>query len=131
VVLALSKQGDFGHGAPRADAELARSLPRADGRAVPVVGPAITPSEAKGVVAGARAVVGMRLHAHIFAAATGVPSLAVGGEHKLRLFAVERGIDQLAPTAPRGAVPAWLHAHGPIAAQPDSGPVGPAVSERA
>jgi polysaccharide pyruvyl transferase WcaK-like protein len=84
VLLCLSARADYGLGPEWSDPVLADLFCRkADLPYAPlIVGPDLPPRLAKGVVAQARGVVGMRLHAQIFAVATGAPLIGLTFEAK-------------------------------------------------
>jgi polysaccharide pyruvyl transferase WcaK-like protein len=84
VLMCFSARADYGLGPEWSDRVLADLFCRAvDLPHQPIIlGPGLPPRLAKGVVAQARGVIGMRLHAQIFAVATGVPLIGLTFEAK-------------------------------------------------
>lgn len=85
AALALSTHADYGLGLAHRDAALAAALE------LPVIGPQLPPALAKAVVGRAAGVLGLRLHALVFAAGTGVPFAGFDWEQKSKAFLRERG----------------------------------------
>ncbi|WP_432486930.1 glycosyltransferase [Kineococcus sp. SYSU DK018] len=88
VCVSLSDQGDYGLGPSHADALLAERIRQrlsAPDR-LSVVGPGLHPRTAKAVFAACDLVVGVRLHALIFATATRTPVVGVSFEPKARAW---------------------------------------------
>jgi polysaccharide pyruvyl transferase WcaK-like protein len=93
AILPLSVQGDYGLGAQQSDAVLGgrvRSLARRPDRIV-VLPEGASPALAKAVVGQAAGVIGVRLHAQIFAWSMGVPLLALPFEAKSHTFLAQVG----------------------------------------
>ncbi|WP_018683058.1 polysaccharide pyruvyl transferase family protein [Actinokineospora enzanensis] len=87
AALALSTHADYGLGLTHRDAALAADL----GIGLPVVGPQLPPALAKAVVGRAAGMLGLRLHALVFAVGMGVPCAGFDWEEKSRAFLAERG----------------------------------------
>jgi polysaccharide pyruvyl transferase WcaK-like protein len=88
AILPLSVQGDYGLGAAQSDAMLAarvRALADCPDRIV-VLPEGLSPALAKAVIGQAAGVIGVRLHAQIFAWSMGRPLLALPFEPKSRTF---------------------------------------------
>ncbi|GLW93608.1 polysaccharide pyruvyl transferase family protein [Actinokineospora globicatena] len=85
--LALSTHADYGLGLGHRDAALIADL----GLGLPVIGPQLPPALAKAVVGRASGVLGLRLHALVFAAGTGVPFAGFDWEEKSKAFLTEHG----------------------------------------
>ncbi|GAA2995742.1 polysaccharide pyruvyl transferase family protein [Actinokineospora diospyrosa] len=85
AALALSTHADYGLGLAHRDAALAAALD------LPVIGPQLPPALAKAVVGRAAGVLGLRLHALVFAAGMGVPFAGFDWEEKSRAFLAEYG----------------------------------------
>ncbi|WP_337059684.1 glycosyltransferase [Kineococcus sp. G2] len=88
VCVSLSDQGDYGLGASHADALLAERIRQrlSDPERMSVVGPGLHPRTAKAVFAACDLVVGVRLHALIFATATRTPVVGLSFEPKARAW---------------------------------------------
>ncbi|MEC3982067.1 polysaccharide pyruvyl transferase family protein [Amycolatopsis sp. H20-H5] len=86
AALALSTHADYGLGLARRDAVLAAELAERLGEPIPVVGPQLPPALAKAVVGQAAGVLGLRLHALIFAVGGGVPCAGFTWEEKTQAF---------------------------------------------
>lgn len=111
AALALSTHADYGLGLARRDAVLAAELAERLGSPVPVIGPQLPPALAKAVVGRSAGVVGLRLHAMIFAVGSGVPCAGFGWEEKTRAFLAEADLGtELDPAAADHAatVSAWV-----------------------
>ncbi|GLW80841.1 polysaccharide pyruvyl transferase CsaB [Actinokineospora globicatena] len=85
--LALSTHADYGLGLGHRDAALIADL----GLGLPVIGPQLPPALAKAVVGRASGVLGLRLHALVFAAGMGVPFAGFDWEEKSKAFLTEHG----------------------------------------
>jgi len=89
AAVALSTHADYGLGLARRDSVLAGELAERLGADVPVVGPQLPPGLAKAVVGRASAVLGLRLHALVFAVGSGVSCAGFAWEEKTRAFLAE------------------------------------------
>ena len=110
VFLCLSDQGDYGLGPAMSDRALAQRVIDAGDlhEQSIVIGPGLPPAQAKAVIAHARGVIAMRLHAQIFAESTGVNYLAIAFEQKTHAWAAERDAQRLSASdiSPR-AIADW------------------------
>ncbi|SDC19534.1 Polysaccharide pyruvyl transferase family protein WcaK [Actinokineospora iranica] len=89
AALALSTHADHGLGLARRDAALAAELADRLGAPLPVLGPQLPPALAKAVVGRAAGVLGLRMHAMVFAVGSGVRCAGFAWEEKTRAFLVE------------------------------------------
>jgi polysaccharide pyruvyl transferase WcaK-like protein len=110
AALALSTHADYGLGLARRDSVLAGELAEQLGSPVPVIGPQLPPALAKAVAGRAAGVVGLRLHAMIFAVGSGVPCAGFAWEEKTRAFLADTELGTVLDPAGTGhaeAVDAW------------------------
>jgi polysaccharide pyruvyl transferase WcaK-like protein len=104
AALALSTHADYGLGLARRDSVLAAELAERLGSPIPVIGPQLAPALAKAVVGRAAGVVGLRLHAMIFAVGSGVPCAGFAWEEKTRAFLADADLGTvLDPAGPSHA----------------------------
>ena len=89
VLLPMHRSGDLA---------LAEDIERASGGRARAIRPALSVEDARGVAAACEALVGMRLHALLFAVAACVPAVAVSYDPKVAAFMREIGQDDLSLT---------------------------------
>jgi len=98
AVLALSTHADYGIGLAERDTVLAGRLGEELGEPLPVLGPQLPPALAKAIVGQADAVLGLRLHALIFAVSTGVECRGFDWEEKTSAFLSDNNLPALHDT---------------------------------